>query len=203
MRVGEAKSRLQHLIRARYYDPRMGRFLGEDPLSARLWYIYAGNDPISYTDPLGLVKFSWKVQFHPVGGLEGLYRECRGTPPPQNWPWSGEPTLRGCVEPRISINCSCECKEGSCWTPRISIDAVLDVYYLDDNSKYEEMNHVILLRAALSHIKERGEQVESQCHATVKACQDSCTRYLNWAGSYIFEDVKTHHDRWPHGGGPW
>ena len=43
--------------RARWYDPQLGRFISEDP--ARFdgdvnWYIYAKNDPIRSTDPLGL-----------------------------------------------------------------------------------------------------------------------------------------------------
>jgi len=43
---------------ARWYDPRMGRFLGEDPTGFDAgdpnFYRYAGNDPVNYTDPTGL-----------------------------------------------------------------------------------------------------------------------------------------------------
>jgi RHS repeat-associated protein len=42
--------------RARYYDPRIGRFLSEDPLLAESWpnlYAYVGNDPGNWTDPTG------------------------------------------------------------------------------------------------------------------------------------------------------
>jgi RHS repeat-associated protein len=43
--------------RARYYDPNAGRFLNEDP--ARFaggtdFYVYVGNSPVSFLDPLGL-----------------------------------------------------------------------------------------------------------------------------------------------------
>jgi RHS repeat-associated protein len=60
-----------HYYRARYFDPAVGRFISEDPLSpaylARVGglttgrlatdassYVYAGNRPTTYTDPLGL-----------------------------------------------------------------------------------------------------------------------------------------------------
>jgi RHS repeat-associated protein len=43
--------------RARYYDPNVGRFLSEDPLrftSTVNFYLYTSNQPIRYSDPLGL-----------------------------------------------------------------------------------------------------------------------------------------------------
>lgn len=45
---------------ARYYHPTLGRFLSEDPLGSETgevnFYVYVGNDPINYVDPLGLDK---------------------------------------------------------------------------------------------------------------------------------------------------
>jgi len=42
-------------LRARYYCPAIGRFLGEDPVCARLnWYTYCGNNPTTYVDSQGL-----------------------------------------------------------------------------------------------------------------------------------------------------
>ena len=44
--------------RARYYDPKAGRFISEDPLEfaggEADFYAYVGNDPLFYVDPLGL-----------------------------------------------------------------------------------------------------------------------------------------------------
>jgi RHS repeat-associated protein len=40
-------------LRARAYDPGLGRFLSEDPVPAINLYPYALNDPISLIDPLG------------------------------------------------------------------------------------------------------------------------------------------------------
>jgi RHS repeat-associated protein len=50
-----------HYNRARYYSPAFGRYLSRDPLefiAGVNFYIYAGNDPVNETDPLGLI--SWK-----------------------------------------------------------------------------------------------------------------------------------------------
>ena len=42
-------------LRARYYDPGIGRFISEDPVGAGLnWYVYCENDPVNRIDPEGL-----------------------------------------------------------------------------------------------------------------------------------------------------
>jgi RHS repeat-associated protein len=47
----DSESGLDYL-RARYYDPEVGRFLGQDPLGGG--YAYAGNNPANMVDPSGL-----------------------------------------------------------------------------------------------------------------------------------------------------
>jgi RHS repeat-associated protein len=46
--------------RARYYDPGVGRFIGEDPIGFDggdpNLYRYVGNSPLNYTDPSGLLR---------------------------------------------------------------------------------------------------------------------------------------------------
>jgi uncharacterized protein RhaS with RHS repeats len=44
---------LQYL-RARYYDPGIGRFLSQDPLPGGHAYAYVRNNPVRYVDPSGL-----------------------------------------------------------------------------------------------------------------------------------------------------
>jgi len=58
----DAETRLYY-NRARYYDPRLGRFLSEDPsgLAGGInLYAYAGNDPVNSTDPYGLEECNGK-----------------------------------------------------------------------------------------------------------------------------------------------
>jgi len=41
-------------LRARYYNPRLGRFMTEDPIRDGLnWYTYCGNSPLVFIDPWG------------------------------------------------------------------------------------------------------------------------------------------------------
>ena len=48
-------------LRARYYDPKIGRFINEDPVfDGTNWYVYCGNDPINRVDPSGL----WSKELH-------------------------------------------------------------------------------------------------------------------------------------------
>jgi len=51
----------QIYLRARYYDPAIGRFLSRDPLPGAMWdpgsqnaYAYAGNNPVTRSDPSGM-----------------------------------------------------------------------------------------------------------------------------------------------------
>ena len=45
-----------YYLRARYYDPSIGRFTQEDPACAGLnWYTYCNNSPIRFIDPTGFV----------------------------------------------------------------------------------------------------------------------------------------------------
>ncbi|MBQ6794813.1 MAG: hypothetical protein IJO83_01565 [Clostridia bacterium] len=44
-------------LRARYYDPSIGRFISEDPIKdGTNWYVYCSNNPIAFVDPSGLIK---------------------------------------------------------------------------------------------------------------------------------------------------
>ena len=47
-----------YYLRARYYDPKLGRFLNEDPICDGFnWYSYCENNPLIYIDPSGLDSY--------------------------------------------------------------------------------------------------------------------------------------------------
>ncbi|MDH5693424.1 MAG: RHS repeat-associated core domain-containing protein [Gammaproteobacteria bacterium] len=70
----DAESKLLYL-RARYYDPAMGRFISADPFLGRLEepvtqnrFIYVHNNPVMYTDPSGLLATwdHWQITYDSV-----------------------------------------------------------------------------------------------------------------------------------------
>jgi RHS repeat-associated protein len=82
-----------HYYRARYYDPKIGRFISEDPIGFDggdiNLYAYVGNRPVLFIDPLGLYSFDEflydSAQFSAgMGdnlsfGLTGYIRDAMGT----------------------------------------------------------------------------------------------------------------------------
>jgi RHS repeat-associated protein len=58
--VGAARSLVY--LRARSYDPALGRFVSKDPVSFNQRYSYVGNDPANRVDPTGLL--GWKSVIH-------------------------------------------------------------------------------------------------------------------------------------------
>jgi RHS repeat-associated protein len=61
-----------YYYRARYYDPRIGRFAGEDPIGFKgglNLFAYVGSNPTTATDPTGLVGI--RECFARMGGAAG------------------------------------------------------------------------------------------------------------------------------------
>jgi RHS repeat-associated protein len=53
-----------YYLRARYYDPKIGRFTQEDPIrDEKNWYIYCGNNPVNFVDPSGLYDRESAVKY--------------------------------------------------------------------------------------------------------------------------------------------
>ncbi len=64
-------AKLYH-YKARVYDPDLGRFLQTDPIGYQdqyNLYNYAGNDPVTWVDPLGTQKVRWFVE-----SVKGLWK---------------------------------------------------------------------------------------------------------------------------------
>ena len=65
---------LQYL-RARYYDPSLGRFITRDPIDGTQPYSYGANNPCKYVDPSGLNAESagdWTVSCHGSAQVQGF-----------------------------------------------------------------------------------------------------------------------------------
>jgi RHS repeat-associated protein len=74
-RERDADSGLMY-YRARWYDPTVGRFVGEDPIGfngGTNFYTYVKNQPLRFADPLGLCPQKSGVEFlpKPTGGSYG------------------------------------------------------------------------------------------------------------------------------------
>jgi RHS repeat-associated protein len=68
----DAESGLYY-YRARYYDADAGRFLSKDPIwnwynpQSLNVYVYVGNNPINYVDPLGMQEWEWTPMYYRPG----------------------------------------------------------------------------------------------------------------------------------------
>lgn len=65
-------------LRARYYDPMIGRFISVDPYLGKLEepatqnrFVYVENNPLNYSDPFGLTSVNLNVTTGIIGGFTG------------------------------------------------------------------------------------------------------------------------------------
>jgi RHS repeat-associated protein len=106
-----------YFLRARYYDPATGRFIGRDPIEFAQRYAYAGNNPVAFTDPSGLEYLGSQNYGPSFGGLQEVLGEDvfyryfgfndyygthpADTRPPYREPYRGDPMVigaGGCVQ---------------------------------------------------------------------------------------------------------
>lgn len=123
-----------YYFNARFYDPRLGRFLSEDPVKdGSNWYAYCDNNPLKYVDPSGMYTMktdgAWLYGYHtpvkqksPVNG-QGFYR---------TGDWKGGPNGAVAIA-RISTangnaSLSCVGAEGSIGLHGGSLGAGIEVY---------------------------------------------------------------------------
>jgi len=72
-----------HYLRARYYDPELGRFLTRDPVcgspndpQSLNRYAYVGNNPVNLTDPTGLLEESAGGSSTSIGDTANCFLDC-------------------------------------------------------------------------------------------------------------------------------
>jgi RHS repeat-associated protein len=96
-----------YFYRARYYDPSIGRFISEDPIGfygGPNFYAYAGNSPVNYYDPSGLVSAPSGQPPVPVpGGAEGNGWKWNANPQnPRGGSWGPQQPIPGQGQPSAS-----------------------------------------------------------------------------------------------------
>jgi len=87
-----------YYYRARYYDPKTGRFISADPAGLgvdRNLYAYVGNSPVTASDPLGLASLK-EIDKVAMKRMREIYPKCQQL--------KGKQELCGPV---------CECKDGT------------------------------------------------------------------------------------------
>ena len=67
-----------YFMRARYYNPMQGRFLGEDPVWNTNLFAYCGNNPINYVDPSGKIGLALSVALGGYNGNGGFLGKLNG-----------------------------------------------------------------------------------------------------------------------------
>jgi RHS repeat-associated protein len=93
-REWDPETRLYY-YRARYYEPRISRFVSEDPIGLEDGpnrYAYVSNDPVNVTDPSGLRRTGWPKR--PPNGL----------PPCRRFTWSYFDSPENPLWPCFSLN---------------------------------------------------------------------------------------------------
>jgi RHS repeat-associated protein len=121
-----------YYYRARYYDPKVGRFLGEDPVSFQgtTPYGYVEGRVTLFTDPSGMVMIKDRERVHYLPDID-----------PQCSAAGAEDTAGGCerVDYRPDIKCD-GC--GTNWTASVTVTLVGDIYVYDGSHKWPYKNRL-------------------------------------------------------------
>jgi RHS repeat-associated protein len=176
----------------RWYRAGWGRYTQADPISlagGMNLYRYAGDDPIGYADPLGLVTWSKNAPVYHGADWDTVFKNCKD--------WSAH----GCTIPFVHVGCKCACSGGSF---RASVDLTMNinVWARNDDPKAslvqiinEETKHVWYFETMFKWAIKRGEQLEGKTFSNKKDCDDACKAFY----SATYNDFA---DDWVHKNNP-
>jgi RHS repeat-associated protein len=155
----------------REYSPSLGRWLSEDPIGftsgSPNFYAYVDSQPLTGTDPSGLVK--WDVDANPryvETTMLGAAAACQARNP-----------LCGCTNAKYGVGGSCECSDGvfkmslsiAYKNPTISVarDAWTPMWYIRRHEEAHFTDHMRELQKA----RVNGEALEAKSYSTLERCE--------------------------------
>jgi len=169
----------------RWYRSGWGRYTQSDPIGlagGMNLYSYAGDDPVGYTDPLGLVTWSRNAPVSRAVNWDTVYRKCH------DW------TAHGCTEPQIHVECKCRCSQGS-YRAKVVLSMDQTIWARQDDPRTpltqiinEEMKHVRYNEVMFKWAVKRGERLEAQSFSNKKDCDEGCRAFYQAMHDDFFSD---------------
>jgi RHS repeat-associated protein len=158
----------------RWYRSGWGRYTQADPISlagGMNLYRYAGDDPIGYADPLGLVTWTASAPVRHGAVWDDVFHACKE--------WSAH----GCTVPLVSARCSCGC-DGGGYRAKVSLFMSMNVWARNDDPQAslsqilnEEEKHVRDYKVRFKWAIQRGERLEAQDFSNKPDCDAACKAF--------------------------
>jgi RHS repeat-associated protein len=164
-----------YYYRARYYDPKIGRFISEDPIGLNggiNLYAYADNSPATFGDPFGLQASSPQVHHD---DWDNVRRIC-----------GGRGHSSGCN--KLSVDPSCTCKPNCDGTlsPNASVTISQWNIFVATNaprSPTRILNHELKHAARHASNAAKGQRLADDLNQrkfkTQAECENACTLFGN------------------------
>ncbi len=158
----------------RWYKSASGRYTQADPIGLNggmNLYRYAGDDPVAYADPLGLVTWTQNAPVYHGAKWDDVSHAC------------GDWTAHGCTAPFVSSKCVCGCDAGS-YRAKVSLSMNMNVWARNDDPHaslsqilYEEEKHVRDYKVRFRWAIQRGERLEAQKFLNKPDCDTACKAF--------------------------
>ncbi len=179
----------------RWYRSGWGRFTQADPLSLAAGmnlYRYAGDNPVDYTDALGLVSWSKVAPVFHGADHDTVFRNCK------DW------AAHGCTDFNLHSKCDCQCSGGS-YGAIITLSMDVTVWARNDDREapltqilYEETKHVWYLETSFRWAVSRGERLEAKKFPTKSACKGACKDFYSATRDDFSQFESWVHENNPH-----